>query len=149
MNFFESVERYLPVDQLASWALAGAACGLLAEISLLPEAVRALLLLAFVLIGPGSVVLDRVGALPLVAVRALVPVTGLSIVLLTVSGGLLLGFWSSRLTLLVLVVLTAAGGLVNRHLAADPTLLDPSPAAPPTGTTTRTSGSGADRAAAQ
>lgn len=118
MNFPpQTVERYLPLDQLASWALFGAACGLLAELSFLPEFARALLLLSFVLVGPGSVVLDWMGTLPLVAVRALVPVTGLSLVLLGVSGALLLGFWSSRVTLLILVVLTAAGGLVNRRRA--------------------------------
>lgn len=122
MNFPpQTVERYLPLDQLdqlASWALFGAGCGLLAELSFLPELVKALLLLTFVLVGPGSVVLDWMGTLPLVAVRALVPVTGLSLVLLGVSGALLLGFWSSRVTLLILVVLTAAGGLVNRRRAA-------------------------------
>lgn len=149
MNVFKSVERHLPVDQLTSWALAGAACGLVAEIPFLPELARALLLLAFVLVGPGSVVLERMGPLPLVAVRALVPVTGLSVVLLAVSGGLLLGFWSSRLTLLVLVLLTVAGALLNRHLAADPVLLDPSPAEPSPGTTLeRTSAATKDRAAA-
>lgn len=128
MNIFERIERHVPIDQLSTWALAGAGCGLLAEISFLPEAARALLLLAFVLIGPGSVVLDRMGPLPLVAVRALVPVTGLSIVLLAVSGGLLLGFWSARLTLLILVALTAGGALLNRRRSAEPTVIEPGPA---------------------
>lgn len=131
MTFPENVVRYLPVDELASWALLGASCGLLAEISFLPEVVRALTLLTFVLVGPGSVVLDWMGTLPLIAVRALVPVTGLSLVILGVSGGLLLGFWSSRLTLLVLVLLTATGGLINRRRAADPTIVEPGPVRTP------------------
>lgn len=118
MNVSVVTQRYLPPGQLSSWALTGAGCGLLAELAFLPAAVRALLLLAFVLVAPGSVVVEWMGTLALVAVRALVPLTGLSIVLLSVSGGLLLGFWSSRLMLVGLVVLTALGGVRNRRRSA-------------------------------
>jgi hypothetical protein len=103
----------LPVrlDRLPTWAIAGAGCGLLAELTLLPATVKAVLLLAFVLVGPGSAVLHSVcPTLPLLAVRALVPVTGLAIVLLTTTGALFMGLWSPRITLLGLAVLTAGAG---------------------------------------
>jgi signal transduction histidine kinase len=114
MSIAEPLTRRLPLDQLSSWSLMAAAAGLLAEIPLLPPVIRAFLLLGFVLVGPGSVVLDWFGELPKVAVRALIPIVGLSVVILVVSLPLFLGFWSSRVTLAALAVVTAALAGHNR-----------------------------------
>lgn len=103
--------------KLSTWALAGAGSGLLAEVAFLPSPARGFLLLAFILLGPGSAALQRIHGLPTVAVRALVPVTGLALVLLTVSGALLMGVWSSRLILLALAVLTAMVALLDMRRA--------------------------------
>jgi hypothetical protein len=101
----------LGLDQLPMWAVGGAGCGLLTELSLIPAVVKGVLLLAFVLVGPGSAALYRIGpTLPPVAARALVPVTGLAIVTLTTTGSLFMGIWSPRATLLGLAVLTALVG---------------------------------------
>jgi CHASE2 domain-containing sensor protein len=109
-------------DRLPTWALGGAGCGLLAEVSLLPSAVKAVLLLAFIVVGPGSVAVQRFGpTLPLVAVRALVPVTGLAVVLLTSTGALFMGVWSPRVTLLALAVVTAIAGAAQLWSGRDRT----------------------------
>ncbi|MCW2528695.1 MAG: hypothetical protein JWM76_3555 [Pseudonocardiales bacterium] len=113
MNVPVSIRRKLPADRLSTWAVVGAGCGLLAAVPFLPSGLKALLLLTFVFVGPGSVIVDRFKDLPIVAVRALVPVIGLSVVILVVSLSLLLGVWSSRLLLLALAVVTLAVGLFN------------------------------------
>ena len=50
VNIIERVERHLPIAHLASWALAAAACGLLAEIPFLPEYLLSLMMLTFFIV---------------------------------------------------------------------------------------------------
>jgi uncharacterized membrane protein len=118
MNVPISIRQQLPADRLSTWAIVGAGCGLLAAVPFLPSGLKALLLLTFVFVGPGSVIVDRFKDLPIVAVRALVPVIGLSVVILIVSLSLLLGVWSSRVLLLALAVVTGGLGLMNARWAA-------------------------------
>ena len=114
MTVITSVRKNLPVQQLSSWAIIAAGCGLVAAIPGLPSFASGLLLAFFVLVGPGSAVVDFWSdGLPKVAVRALVPTVSFSLVLLTVSLSLLLGFWSPRLMLLILAVVTAAVGVMR------------------------------------
>lgn len=101
---------------LSTWAMLGSGCGLLAAIGPLPPGLKAVLLLTFVFLGPGSAVLQYWSAeLPAVARRALVPVLGLSLVFLVLTGSLLLGYWHSRVLLLSMAVATAGVGVVNRR----------------------------------
>ena len=102
------------VSRLSTWAIGGAACGLVSAIGARPPAAKAVLLVAFVFVGPGSAALEYWAAtIPAVAQRALVPVLSFSIVLLVVTVALLLGVWSPRIVLLALAAVTAAVGLVN------------------------------------
>lgn len=103
---------------LPAGAATGGVAGLLAAIGALPPGARAVLLLAFVAIGPGCALLQYWNRdLPAVAQRALVPVLGLAVVVLVVSGTLLLGHWAPRLVLVGLAagtVALGAAGLVGR-----------------------------------
>jgi hypothetical protein len=102
------------IHRCSTWAIVGGACGLLAAIPVGPSLIRALLLLAFLFLGPGAVALYWVRDLPTMVVRALVPLVGLSIVLVVVSLSILSGYWSPRPTLLALAAVTFAAGLVLR-----------------------------------
>src|SRR3954468_19108917 len=101
MTFPTLAGHRIVLNRLSTWAILASVCGLLAEVSALPSGVRAVLLLAFILAGPGSAIVQYWSKqLPAYAVRALVPVVGLCVVILAVSGALLMGVWSTRLTLL-------------------------------------------------
>ena len=101
-------------DPLPVTAAAGGVAGLLAGIGPLPAAVKAVLLLAFIAMGPGSALLQfRSDAVPSLAQRALVPVLGLAVVVLVVTGALLLGYWSPRVVLLALAGGTAVLGVAG------------------------------------
>jgi len=105
------------VRRLSTWAIGGAVCGLVSAVGALPSAAKAVLLLVFVFVGPGSAALEYWAAtIPGVAQRALVPVLSFSIVLLAVTVALLLGVWSPRIVLLALAAVTAAVGLANLRL---------------------------------
>lgn len=108
----------LPGDAtLPNWAAVGVACGLLASVGAIPSPARALFLLGFVALGPGSAVLAYwEGELATSVVRALVPVTGLALVTTAVSLGLFLNLWSPRLLLLCVVVATGAAAVVARRV---------------------------------
>jgi len=103
-------------DPLPVAAVAGGAAGLLAGIDPLPPAVKAVLLLAFVAVGPGGALLQYwTSDVPALAQRALVPVVGLAVVVLAVTGALLLGYWSPRVVLLALAGATVVLGLAGHR----------------------------------
>ncbi|MGH8891128.1 MAG: hypothetical protein ACRDV3_15375 [Acidothermaceae bacterium] len=90
---------------LPAWAIAAAVCGLLAAIPALPSVGRGVLLAVFVFVAPGAAILSWARTLPSNTVAALVPVTGLAVVLLVTGTASLLGAWQPRVTLIVLAVL--------------------------------------------
>jgi hypothetical protein len=104
----------LRLDPLPATAAVGGACGLLAGIGPLPAALKAALLLGFVAVGPGSALLQFWSAgVPPLAQRALVPVLGLAVVVLVVTGALLLGYWAPRVVLVALAAGTVATGVAG------------------------------------
>ncbi|CAN5472769.1 hypothetical protein BH11ACT6_BH11ACT6_42290 [soil metagenome] len=103
---------------LTTTATVAGFAGLLSAIEILPSPVRVALLGAFVLLGPGSLALSWFAHLPLNAVVALVPVVGLAVSVLVVSGLLLLGFYAPTPVLLGLAGITTAGGLLRRSMRA-------------------------------
>ncbi len=119
MTALTSVQKILPLDELSSWAILGAGCGIAAAIPGLPPLASGLLLAFFAFVGPGSAVVDTwFAVLPTVAVRALVPVVSFSVVLLVISLSLMLGFWSPRVVLLALAAVTGAVGILQRRRSA-------------------------------
>lgn len=93
-------------------ALAASACGLLAPVPVLPPALRALLLAAFVLAGPGVAVLLWVAPLPPKASFLLAPVLGLAVTILTTTAAAFFWLWHPLAVLAVLAAATAAATLV-------------------------------------
>jgi uncharacterized membrane protein len=102
------------VYRLSTWAIVGGVCGLLAAIPVGPEFIRAILLLSFIFVGPGSVVLQWSPGLPPIIVRMLVPIIGFCVVSLLLSAGLLSHFYSPRISLLVMAAVTVAVGYFHR-----------------------------------
>ncbi len=112
MRSMSSVVRTLPRRGLPGWGLITAIAALPVATGLLPTAPSALLLAAFLFIGPGSLVVDPWSTrLPKPAVVALVPVVSVSVVVLVVTLMLFLGAWSPRLTLLALCAATAVAAV--------------------------------------
>ncbi|MET0898799.1 MAG: glycosyltransferase [Mycobacterium sp.] len=105
---------------LSTIASAAGYAGVLGAVALLPSPARVVLVGAFVLLGPGALVLSWYPRLPMNAVVALVPTVGLAVSVLVVSGLLLLGFYAPTPVLLVMAGLTAAGGLLRRSMLARP-----------------------------
>jgi GT2 family glycosyltransferase len=99
-----------------AFALAAVAFGLIGAagaVHVLPSVLLAVAVAAFVLLGPGSLVLSWYARLPAYAVAALVPAVGLAICLLVVSGLLMAGFYHPVSVLLGLTSVTAVGGLAR------------------------------------
>jgi GT2 family glycosyltransferase len=99
-----------------AFALAAVAFGLIGAagaVHVLPSVLLAVAVAAFVLLGPGSLVLSWYARLPAYAVAALVPTVSLAICLLVVSGLLMAGFYHPVSVLLGLTSVTAVGGLAR------------------------------------
>jgi hypothetical protein len=99
-----------------AFALAAAAFGLIGTagaVHVLPSVVLAVAVAAFVVLGPGSLVLSWYTRLPAYALAALVPAVSLAICLLVVSGLLMAGFYHPVNVLLGLTSVTAIGGLAR------------------------------------
>jgi hypothetical protein len=108
MTTLNFLRTQLPAAKPATWAFIGGIAGLLAAIPGLPTLISAPALLAFVFLGPGSVIVSYVPNLTALVVRTLVPVTGLAVLILVVSLLLFMNFYSPVLTLLVLAAATTA-----------------------------------------
>jgi hypothetical protein len=114
VTILSSVRHTVRLQRLPSWAVIAGVCGLIADVSTLPSVISGPLLTIFICIGPGAAVVDHWSPiLTKIAVRGLVPVASFSIVLLCVSLGLLLGFWSPRVTLLGLALGTIGTGALR------------------------------------
>lgn len=104
-------------------ALAASAAGLTAAVTTLPPSLRAVLLLAFVLAGPGSAVLLWT-ALPHSLRLPVTPALGLATVLGATTVAATVGWWSPVVLLAVLAALSAgsavAGLLSHRIRLAHP-----------------------------
>jgi hypothetical protein len=107
-------------SRLALLAISGAAAGLLGAIPVLPGAVLVVLVGAFVLIGPGSLILTWFSDLSSDVLCALVPVVGIAVSILVVSGLLLFGVYAPLPILLAMAAVTLVGGLIRRHRLAAP-----------------------------
>ncbi len=106
--------------RLALLAIGAAIAGFLGAVPVLPGAVLLILIGAFVLIGPGSLILSWFGDLPTEVLCALVPVVGIAVSILIVSGLLLFGVYAPLPILLAMAVATLVGGLIRRHRLAAP-----------------------------
>ena len=106
--------------RLAVLAVGGASAGLLGAVPVLPGAVLLILIGAFVLVGPGSLLLSWFSDLPTEVLCALVPVVGIAVSILVVSGLLLLGVYAPLPILLGMAAATLVGGLIRRHRLAAP-----------------------------
>ena len=89
-------------------ALACAGAGALATVPILPSAIRAVLMLGFIFAGPGSAVMLwlRCDA-PTTFTLTIVPVSGLAVFILAVTGSVYVSVWEPTVLLLVLAALTA------------------------------------------
>ena len=109
----------LPI-RLTTLAVAGGVAGLAGGIGLLPSALLLIVIGLFVLVGPGSLVMTWYPDLPGEVVCALVPVVGLAIGMLVVSGLLLAGVYAPLPILIAMAALTLSGGLLRRrHLRTE------------------------------
>jgi hypothetical protein len=106
--------------RLALLAIGGAGAGLLGAVPVLPNAVLLIAIGAFVLIGPGSLLLTWYGDLPTDVLCALVPVIGIAVSILVVSGLLLLGVYAPLPILLGMAATTLVGGLIRRRRLTAP-----------------------------
>jgi hypothetical protein len=75
--------------------------------------VRALIIAAFVLAGPGNLAMSFFTELPRYALRALIPTTGLAVCIIAVTGLLMAGVYEPDGVLVGLAVTTVAGGLAR------------------------------------
>lgn len=99
--------------RLAVLASVAAIAGLLGLLDGLPSGLHALLIGAFVLLGPGGLTMSFFARLPGYAVRALVPTTGLAVCVLVVTGLLMAGVYSPGAVLAGLALTTLVGGVVR------------------------------------
>lgn len=87
--------------------------GALGALQTLPRPLQALVIAAFVLAGPGSLLLSWYTQLPSYALAALVPVVSLAVCLLAVATLLMLGVYSPGWVLAGLATATVLGGLLR------------------------------------
>lgn len=87
--------------------------GLLGVARFLPTVLLALMIGAFVLLGPGSLLLSWYTHLPAYAVLALLPVVGLSFCILVVTMALLLDVYDPVWALVGMTSVTAIGGFAR------------------------------------
>jgi hypothetical protein len=99
--------------RLALFAAVLGAVGSLGAIRSLPTAVLILVVAAFMLAGPGSLLLSWYPHLPTHAVLPLVPVVGLAACVVTVTGLLMVNVYHPIGVLLGLTLATTAGGLAR------------------------------------
>jgi hypothetical protein len=108
-------------DTTARLSIAAVALGLvgaLGAIRILPSVLLALVVAAFMLAGPGSLLLSWYTHLPAYAVAALVPAVSVAVCILVVAGLLMLGIYSPVGVLLGLTSATVVCGLLRcGHLA--------------------------------
>lgn len=98
---------------LSTTAVVIGVIGVLGAAQTLPRPLQALVIGAFVLAGPGSLLLSWYTQLPSYALVALVPVVSLAVCLLTVATLLMLGVYSPGWVLTGLATATALGGLLR------------------------------------
>jgi GT2 family glycosyltransferase len=99
--------------RLALFAAVVGAVGSLGAIRALPTAVLVLVVAAFMLAGPGSLLLSWYPHLPTYAVLPLIPVVGLAACVVTVTGLLMVDVYHPTGVLLGLTLATTAGGLAR------------------------------------
>ena len=99
--------------QLSLAAVAFGLLGALGAIRELPTPLLAVAVGAFVLVGPGALVLSWYPGMPPSALAALLPTVGAAVCVVTLTGLLALNVYSPVLTLLALTSLTVAGGLAR------------------------------------
>lgn len=97
--------------------------GMVGAVRILPTVLLAVIVGAFMLAGPGSLMLSWYTHLPAYAVLALLPIVGLSFCILVVTFALLLGIYHALWVLLALTSATAVGGFIRtrylvRHASA-------------------------------
>jgi hypothetical protein len=102
-------------ERLAMLAIYGGVAGCIGAVQLLPGAVLLIAIGGFVLIGPGSLVMSWFTDFPREAVYALIPVVGLSLSILVVTGLLLCGIYAPLPILLAMAVTTLGCGLLRRR----------------------------------
>lgn len=103
----------LPAGYLAAGAVALSLIGTLGALPELPVALAVLVVGAYVLGGPGSLVLSFYPDLPGYALAALVPVVGAAVCILTVTGLLTAGFYRPTTVLLIMTLGTVVGGMLR------------------------------------
>ena len=100
----------------AAYAKAATALGLagaVGAVQILPSVVLAILVGAFLLAGPGSLVLSWYAHLPTYAIAALLPTVSVAVCLLTITTVLMLNVYHPVWVLLGLSAATALGGLLR------------------------------------
>ena len=102
-----------PAVRLSTLAVGGGVAGFVGAIGVLPSAVLLLAIGAFVLVGPGSLLLSWFSGLPTTVAVGLVPVAGLALCILVVSGLLLCGVYAPLPILLGMAAVTVSGGLIR------------------------------------
>lgn len=99
--------------RLAAAAVVLGLIGMLGAVQTLPSVLLALAVAAFMLAGPGSLLLSWYTQLPASAVAALVPAVSVAVCILVVAGLLLLGVYSPILVLLGMTSATVIGGVLR------------------------------------
>lgn len=99
--------------QLSLAAVAFGLLGALGAIRELPTPFLAVAVGAFILVGPGTLVLSWYPGLPPSALAALVPTVGAAVCVVALTGLLLLNVYSPVVTLLAISSLTATCGLAR------------------------------------
>jgi hypothetical protein len=108
--------------RLSITAVALGLVGALGAVRILPSVLLALAVAAFMLAGPGSLLLSWYTHLPAYAVAALIPAVSIAVCMLVVAGMLMLGIYSPVGVLLGLTLATVVCGLLRcRYLAQDET----------------------------
>jgi hypothetical protein len=108
--------------RLSITAVALGLMGALGAVRILPSVLLALVVAAFMLAGPGSLLLSWYAHLPAYIVAALLPAVSLAVCMLVVSGLLMFGIYSPVVVLLGLTSATVVCGLLRcRYLAQDET----------------------------
>jgi hypothetical protein len=109
----ESGELTVDALLLSRVAMVVGTVGLVGAARVLPTVLLAVIIGAFVLAGPGSLLLSWYTPLPAYAVLALLPIVGLSFCILIVTLALLLGIYHPTWVLLGLTSATAVGGFAR------------------------------------
>ncbi len=99
--------------RLAAAAVGLGLIGMLGAVPMLPSVLLALAVAAFMLAGPGSLLLSWYTELPASAVAALVPAVSVAVCILVVAGLLMMGVYSPILVLLGMTSATVIGGVLR------------------------------------